>query len=578
VRVPAPLERPLAIAWKDLLVLNKAASSWKGAVSAAVLLAPLIALAALSVYAPGPWRYAGHVAALATGAFFSALAFLVAVLPAATALALERDRDTLQGLVVSPATPRDLVLGKLAAALGSALAAKAVALPAFAIVYALGGIEAGFIPRYLAVLASADVSFASFALYASARPLRGSRLGTQGLARIGISQAQLAVQRSVGAVVLLSLVPIYATLFAVPLALQRGVALGHVLDTFASLGALHPLFALIAWGDARVFGVAVPVWLLAVSFHLVLSFPFLAGAAEAQRAPFAPRGRAARAGFALLFLFVTAVSTGAAWEAPAAVRPLIGTTIAAALLVVGAAAFAQAPPPRLSFGLREVLGAFLDPRRALESSAETAPGYAFLVALLALPFFFLVAPPGAAARSGLGLALAAIGIASVGARLAARAQTKESQALARALGAAASGEPSAQEHAEREDAIPEPSRAASTAIAAAALFVIASPLVSFVGLELVHRLHQLESLVPVLQGLGVLGLVTNPFTALEPLTGEFSGLLRQASLSFAGLEPGTISALHVAFWALVTLVALGTLGGRRAPRDGAPLGARNARR
>lgn len=562
MKLPGSLERPLAIAWKDLLVLNKAASSWKGAMGAAILLAPLLALAALSVYAPGPWRYSGHVAALATGAFFSALAFLVAVLPAATALALERDRDTLQGLVVSPATPRDLVLGKLAAALGSALAAKAIALPAFAIVYALGGIEAGFIPRYLAVLASADVSFASFALYASARPLRSTRLGAPGLARIGISQAQLAVQRSVGAVVLLSLIPIYATLFAVPLALQRGIALGHTLDAFASLGALHPLFALIAWGDARVFGVAVPVWLLAVAFHLVLAFPFLTGAAEAQRAAFAPRGRAARAGFALLFLFVTAVATGAAWDAPATVRPLIGTTIAAALLVVGATAFAQAPPPRVPFGLREVLRAFVDPRRAFESSAETAPGYAFLLALLALPFFFLVAAPGVAARSELGLALAAVGIASVGARLAARAQAKEGQALARALAVSASGEPSAQERAEPEDALPEPSRAASTAVAAAAVFVIASPLVSFVGLELVHRLHQLESLVPVLQGLGILGLVTNPFTALEPLTGDFSGPLRQASLSFAGVEPGTISTLHLVFWGLVVLVALGTLGRR----------------
>ncbi len=82
------------------------------------------------------------------------------------------------------------------------------------------------------------------------------------------------------------------------------------------------------------------------------------------------------------------------------------------------------------------------------------------------------------------------------------------------------------------------------------------------GLELVHRLHQLESLVPVLQGLGILGLVTNPFTALEPLTGDFSGPLRQASLSFAGVEPGTISTLHLVFWGLVVLVALGTLGRR----------------
>ncbi len=562
MKTPRFLERPLAIAWKDLLVLGKGASSWKGAIAAAFFLAPLIAVAALAVYVPGPWRYAGRAVALATGGIFSALAFLVAV-PAATSLALERDRDTLQGLIISPAQPLDLILGKLIAALASALAAKAIALPALAFAYVLGGFDAGFIPRYLAVLAAADVSFASFALFASARPLRVARLGAPGLVKLGVSQAQLAVQRSVGVVVLLSLVPIYTALFAVPLALQHGLALGRVLDAGAALGALHPLFALVAWGDAQIFGVAVPVWTLAVTLHLLLAFPFIAGAAEAQRASGAPRGHASRAGFLLLFSFVTFLATGAAWGAPVFVRSLVGTTIAAALLVVGATTFAQAPPPRRPFGRSEVLGAFVNPWRALESSAETGPGFAFLLALVAAPFFFLVAPADAAARSALGLALAAIGIASVGARLAARSQSKEVEALAKAIAGGATGEPSAQERAERDENLPEASKTTSTVVGLAGVFVVVSPMLAFVGIELARRVPQLDPIVPVLQGLGVLGIITNPFTALEPLTGGFTGVIAQASVSLAGVEPGTLSLLHLVFWLLVTVVALGTL--KRAP-------------
>lgn len=562
MRAPRSLERPLAIAWKDLLVLGKAASSWKGAIGAAIFLAPLIAVAALTVYVPGPWRFAGRAIALATAGIFSALTFLVAV-PAATSLALERDRDTLQGLVISPAQPLDLILGKLIAALAAALAAKAIALPALAFAFVLGGLEAGFIPRYLAVLVAADVSFASFALFASARPLRIARLGAPGMVRLGVSQAQLAVQRSVGVVVLLSLIPIYTALFAVPLALQHGLALGKILDAGAAFGAVHPLFTLVAWGDARIFGVAVPLWLLAVTFHLLLAGPFIAAAAEAQRAAGAERGHASRGGFLLLFAFVTFVATGAAWDAPVFVRSLVGTTIAAALLVVGATTFAQAPPPRRPFGRREVLGAFVNPWRALESSADTAPGYAFLLAAVAAPFFFLVAPVDSAARSAVGVALAAIGIASTGARLAARAQAKESAALAKAIANTNTGEPTAQERAERDDSTPEPARTTSTVVGLAGVFVVVSPMLAFVGIELARRVPRLDPLVPALQGLGILGIVTNPFTALEPLTGGFTGLVAQASLSLAGVEPATLSLLHLLFWAAVTGIAIGTL--RRAP-------------
>ncbi len=56
----------------------------------------------------------------------------------------------------------------------------------------------------------------------------------------------------------------------------------------APLGAPRPLASLGAWGEADLFGVGVPVWLLAVAFHFLLSLPLLAATAEAQRPEGAP--------------------------------------------------------------------------------------------------------------------------------------------------------------------------------------------------------------------------------------------------------------------------------------------------
>jgi hypothetical protein len=566
--LPPALSRPLAIAWKDLLVLGKGANALKGAFGALIFLLPILGLAALAVYVPGPWRYAGRALGLGVSAIFSALAFLVA-LPAATSLALERDRDTLQGLVVSPAEPRDLILGKLLAALTNSLGAKALALPALAFAYALGGVEAGFIPRYILVLFAADLSFASFALYATARPLRAPRLGSPAF-KLGVSQAQLAVQRSLGVVVLISLVPIYSALFILPLALQHGVKLGHVLDTVAPLGALHPLFALIAWGDAQIFGRAVPVWALAVTFHVLLAFPFLAAAAEAQRPPGAPRGRAPRLGYLVLFAFVVAMATGSSSEAGPEAHALVGSVVAAIFLVFGATGFSQSPPPRRPFGRSEVLRAFVDPSASLVSSAETSPGFAFHLALVATPFLLLAAPREAALRTAFGLAAAAIGLSAIGARLGARAQRKDAEALERAIAANAVAGVKRSEIAEGKEAAEEPATHTGAVLGLVSVFVVLAPLLAFAGMELAKRITQLEPLVPVLRGIAVLGVIANPFTALEPLleSGTAGPFVTQAATTLTGLEPWVLATLHLIFWVLVSVIALATL--RRVREVGFP--------
>src|SRR5262249_6696159 len=157
-------------------------------------------------------------------------------------------------------------------------------------------------------------------------------------------------QRSVGLAVVSSLCTIYGALLAVPLVIQRGKPVGEEVEAFAAVGALHPIFTLVTWGDARVFGVAVPGWLLAVLFHALVALPLVAGAAEGQRAAGAPRGRATRAAFLAFFVYAVGLATGAAWERSPEVRALVGSCVALLLLVFASMRASLAPPPRSPFG------------------------------------------------------------------------------------------------------------------------------------------------------------------------------------------------------------------------------------
>ncbi|MBI3723045.1 hypothetical protein HY251_03685 [bacterium] len=553
------LERPFAIAWKDLLVLGKAANGWRAGIGTAILLAPLLGFAAFLVYVPGPWRFSGNVVVLAVAAFFSAFGFTVAM-PAATALALERDRDTLASLVVSPARPHELILGKLLAVLGNGIALKAIALPALALAYAFGGREAGFIPRYLLVLAATDLSFASFALMVSAKPLRQQRVGAVNL-KLGVTQAQLALQRSVGLAVFSSIFTVYGALFIVPLSLQYGKPIGREVEMVSAAAAVHPLFALVAWGDSPIFGRGVPVWILSCVFHVLLSCPFIAAAAEAQRPPGAPRGRAPRIAFAVFFLYIVLVATGAVWERPAEVKALVGTAVATVLLVFTAMQASTAPPPRKPFGRREVLASLVDPRRALESSAESAPGYLFLLVLLAAPFFFLVAPPLAAAKACAALLLVVLGMSALGARLAARALAKDAAAFERALTKGPATDKAAETRSEEEQGA-EPPSVANRVFALLVLFLLAAPLVAALGEKLAAGYPQLEPIRPALAAIGAVGIAANPATALVPIVeaGPFGSQLSLALSAFVRAEPGLLYAIHVALWSLVLAVSIGTLG------------------
>ncbi|MDC3378867.1 hypothetical protein OAX78_01110, partial [Planctomycetota bacterium] len=398
---PAPAEAPLPeaperllfgkpleawlnpVAWKDLLTFAKGQNR-----SPTPRVMGVLAAVGLLIYAwaamafPGGWRFATRPVFLVVVAVLALFHFAVAV-PAATALALERDRDTLDGLIVSPLSPWRLVVGKWLAAIGLGAVSKAALLPALGIAYVLGGVDLGFIPAFLALVVAADGSFAAFALLVGARHLEAPRV--TGWLRPQVNQTQLALQQSLGLAVLTSLVPIYATLVLIPIGLQQGFDLAQAFDMAAPLGALHPLIALLLWGDVNLFGLRLPVWLVGVIFHVLLALPMLAEAAEAQRGHDRTPGRAGRLLGLPALVFGLLIAGALANGLGPMGRVLVGcfVPLCVILFLCGRTAFTRGlvdPPVRI----RGVL-AGLHPFRALQSHPASAPGFALLMALLCAP-------------------------------------------------------------------------------------------------------------------------------------------------------------------------------------------------
>jgi hypothetical protein len=529
-----------------------------------VLSLPPLALAAADAWLPGPWRWEGaRAGVLAIAALVATSAFAVSG-PAAVAFAFERDRDTLDSLAISPVRARDLVLGKLLAVLAGSFAQKALLLPMLAAAFAIGGFDLGFLPRFLAFLIAADLSFASLALALGARPIRTPKRAHV-LFKIVPSQAQLAVQRALAIPLLASLLPIYAIPILIPFALQNGPRLARVLDALAPLGAIHPLLALLVWGDARIFGVRVPVWGLGVAFHVLAALPLLASAAEAHREPGAPPGRATRATGLLLVAFVFVVLAGIASSIDPQVRPLVLGVIALAVVVVGAIQAGSTAPPREPFGLREVLVPFVRVDRALESSPSSAGAFGLALGLVILPCFASCEPGAPAVRLGLALALVATSLGLAFARRAAREQALEAAAVERALAtppqtgdADGSSDPRDAQNGDASSVV---------ALLAAALLVL--PVVGLGGILLARGpFPALEPVVPVLRVIAGAGIAANPLSALLPAfdpsvmtNGDPLGPL----WTVVGAERTTLFGCHVAIWSAIALASLITLRRARDP-------------
>ncbi len=571
---PAPVQQPrLAmnpVAWKDLLAYARSGSSGaRLALPGIGLMLPLVVLAWCQVGLPGPWRaIAPYVFVLA--AALTALLGLVVAVPAATAFALERDRETLEGLVVSPLTAWRLVTGKLLAAVAIGLQTHIVALPALAVALLLGGGELRFIPQFLALLALASTSFASFCLLVGARRLdAGGRIGWM---RAQATQAQLALQGTLGLGILGTLGPVYAAAL-LPLAASQGLPVDRLLDGLAPLGGIHPLLALLCWGDADVLGVKVPVWILGAAFHALLTLPLLADAAEAQRVEGAAPGRATRLlALPVLALFLLLVAS-AARALPGPGRAAVGAILPAFVLVGAAMRCAFVPSDAAPRVTRRRLLEGLRPDLALESAPDRAPGYLVLVGLLCAPFLLGLVDGMAAWRGVVAVGLAGIALAALGARLVALGQEREEQALSEAVARAADpngpgrdavlvgdGGPGGRDEG---DAARRPRGPRASFFLRLLLLVVLLPAVGGAGLSLgVGPAPMLATGAPVFRTVLAFGLAINPLTGTLAVLGDPKALgsdLVAKGLEIAGLDVDAVVGLHVAACLAALVVAIVTL-------------------
>jgi len=352
------------------------------AIGAALLLLPILACLAFGVYTPGAMRFGSRFIALAVLALLAFTSYGV-MLPAATSLALERDRETLDTLTVSALDAGTLVRGKVAAAVIIGLMSKASVLPAAGLAFLIGGLPVSRLPLFLLTIAAVDLCYATIGVAVSSREHKAPRMA-QNFIRPP-TQAQLAFQRSIGISVIGTLGIFYLILLFMPNRGQHGFTLISLIEHSRILGVLHPMLTLVVWGPVRIFGVELPLWLLTILFHLLLAAPFYALAVERnrrglERSSILPRFLL----FPLLSLLaVLLIGT----LAKIGTRPLILTTLVAAGATVVLTVFSvdyfideesDGPLDRAA-----VLRGLADPRKALQSKVATAPGFILCIALFA---------------------------------------------------------------------------------------------------------------------------------------------------------------------------------------------------
>ena len=555
---------------KDLLVYSRGIKQKQGGLSGLIAYGllfgfPLIAFAWAMAFATGPHRFAGRHVYFALCALLAFVHLGVAV-PASVAFALERDRNTLEGLIVSPLGAWRLVVGKLATAVTIGVLAKVALFPLLAAAFVLGGGDLGFLPRYFMVLLAVDVSLASLALYLGHRQREAP--ARMGFLKNQASQSQLALQTTVGISVLGILPPFYAIMFLVPLSLKHGQRVAEVLDLVAPLGALHPLATLAAWGDADLFGLSLPLWVVAVVFHLVIALPLVAATAEAQRPEGASPGRLPRLAALPALGLVALLLASVLVQSPQLVRS-IGALVFAGVIAIGAAT---------TTGFREeggrptsatqLLRGFL-PWQALQSRPACGPGFTLWLGIVLVVPVVLWAGGGSRAALGTALALilAAVSLATLGARLHARVREREEESFLAAL----RGEeaPANEDEEDPEDAERRRKSWPTRVLTGLLLGGFVLPLIAG-GLISVLDAGGLPGLAPIRPALGWLmgvGLAFNPWGGLLPFLADpqvFGSSFVLVGLSGIGVAPWAVFAGHLGIYGLLLAGSLVTL---RAPLD-----------
>lgn len=395
--------------WNPILLkelrpfLRQERNSYRMFVLIATLLMALAACLALKSFAAGVFTRLGQAAFIVVG-FAQWCLSVLAVLPAAMSIAVEREKHTLEGLISSPLRPEVLVRGKLIFAAYVATLSQFALAPVLVGTYLLGGVELMAIPLYLLLLTLHNCFLAGAGIYFSTLPHKTPKLSAA-VMQSAFTRSQMAQQKAMGLWVACVLPTIYLMMGYLSSVSTRGAGLLppvilillELLDRMRVLGAIFPVFSLTFRDPVPFFNLTLPYWIPALIFNGMLAAMYYRLAVGVVHGRALDKGPGVRV-LAALFTGVTfALVLGNLWPA---------TTVDAPLAVYAFACLAMAwffliLTPALTTGeaLEEdragrwagLWRACLRPQALLRHRVGSAVGYLVWLALPVAPVLGLLA-------------------------------------------------------------------------------------------------------------------------------------------------------------------------------------------
>lgn len=402
----------MALDWNPVLLkefrpwLRQERDGWRLFTLSLLMLLAMGACLSLKAFAAGVFTRVGQVAFLVFGMLQWSVS-AQAVMPAASAIAAEREKHTLEGLTSSPLHPEVLVRGKVLFAAYMATLSQFTIAPFLAGTWLLGGVRAELIPIYLVLLVLHNLFLASAGVYFSTLPHKVPRASI-GMLQTTFQRSQIAQQKAMGLWVLFVMPTIYGTITVMGTA-TAGAAAGlpaplvaawGLIDRIKVLAAVFPVLTLTADEPVSWFGITLPFWGAALILQTLLAFLFYRLAISAVQGRAHDRGPGVRVWAALLTLGVLLLALGNLWPAtPADAEAAVYVFVCLAagwflLLLLPALVSGDALPEDREERWSGLWRTLRSPARMFRHRTGTAIPY---LAACALPFAFLTGWLAAAA-------------------------------------------------------------------------------------------------------------------------------------------------------------------------------------
>ena len=221
--------------------------------------------------------------------FGGQVALILAILPALStgALAQERERQTLQPLILTPLSPLQIVWGKAGGVLSLVGLMLLATLPLTSLCFLLGGVDTGMLVSAYATILGLAVFTTGFGLYCSARWQSATRALMSCYALLPVVIALVAVAMPLGAL-FSGLFCLFLLFYALVQALQKGreaplaKRFGGVYGSVSYLGAPLVVGGLLwlMWADRNVGLIVIGIGFVLSYFVLVTQWGLLQTARE----------------------------------------------------------------------------------------------------------------------------------------------------------------------------------------------------------------------------------------------------------------------------------------------------------